>query len=412
MWPWIKRWRDWLMNDLLPLYRLGAQPQALHYSYEKAGLVVNDQPIPWNAEAVLVEATLRLPTAARRKNDFLLRVPFHEPFVAEHLRRLESEDRYSIQFRIPPPGAPASAELLFREHVLGQLALPFLSRDEFLAGLRLQMPTLFVRLGQESIACQTFISNQCRGLIASGLLTSPTSLAPLLDMDLQVEFRCERTGPICQIPISLCSSQMAGRQALVTVAPNRYPRRQGTWVATWLLGEKPLATQRIRGISLARFRRSLRISDTRFVVQQGSGSVRLTRQAPSLDKGGRIGPCFLVSSGEPGMAGLCRVQVKAQTPDAEAAGRGQSPLLLEQEVLITDGPTMVAPGTLYAGDLAQVTGFELTLKGRPLGMLSLQPAPTATFTSEGGFKPPQEFLWSASAEEEMNERLNRLLEGR
>ena len=24
MWPWIKRWRDWLMNDLLPLYRLGA----------------------------------------------------------------------------------------------------------------------------------------------------------------------------------------------------------------------------------------------------------------------------------------------------------------------------------------------------------------------------------------------------
>jgi hypothetical protein len=412
MWPWIKRWRDWAMHELWPLYRLGPQSQALHYSYEKAGLVVNDQPIPWNAEAVLVEATLRLPPSARRKNDFLLRVPFHDPFVAEQVRRLESDDRYSIQFRVPPPGGAAAAELLFREHVLGQIPLPFLSRDEFLAGLRLQMPTLFVRLGTESIACQTFISNQCRGLIASGLLTSPTSLAPLLDMDLQVEFRCERTGPICQIPISLCSSQMAGRQALVTVAPNRYPRRQGTWIATWLLGDKPLATQRIRGISLARFRRSLRISDTRFVVQQGSGAVRLTRQAPSLDKGGRVGPCFLVSSGEPGMAGLCRVQVKAQIPDAEAVGRGQAPLLLEQDVLITDGPTMVAPGTLDAADLAKVTGFELTLKGRPLGTLSLQPAPTATFTSEGGFKPPQEFLWSASAEEEMNERLNRLLEGR
>jgi hypothetical protein len=410
MWPWIKRWRDWLMNDLLPLYRLGTQPQALHYSYEKAGLVINDQPIPWNAEAVLIEATLRLPPSVRRKNDFLLRVPFHEPFPAEHLRRLENEDRYSVQFRVPPPGAPASAELLFREHVLGQVTLPFLARDEFLVGLRLQMPTLFVRLGNESIACQTFISNQCRGLLASGLLTSPTSLAPLLDMDLEVEFRCERTGLICRIPISLCSSQMAGRQALLTVAPNRYPRRQGTWVATWMLGETPLATQRIRGISLARFRRSLRISDTRFVVQPMGGSVRLTRQAPSLDKGGRIGPCFLVSSGEPGMAGLCRLQVKAQVPDI--GPDGQRPLLLEQEVLVTDGPTMVAPGTLDVADLVAVTGFELTLKGRTLGLLSLQPAPTATFTSEGGFKPPQEFLWSASAEEEMTERLNRLMEGR
>jgi hypothetical protein len=406
MWPWIKRWRDWLMNDLLPLYRIGAQPQALHYSYEKAGLVVNDQPVPWNAEAVLVEASLRLPPSARRKSDFQLRLPFHEPFPADELRRQDADERYRVLFRIPPPGVTVSAELLFREHVLGQLTVPYLAREEFVAGLRLQMPTLFVRLGEESIACQTFISNQCRGLSAGGMLTSPTSLVPLLDLDLQVEFCCERTGPVCKLPVALCSSQLAGRQALVSVAPRRFPRKQGTWSATWLLGGKPLASQRIRAISLAKFRRSLRISDTRFVVQH-DGVVRLTRQTPALNKGGRVGPCFLVSSGEPGMAGVCRLQVKAQAPDAV-----QAPLLLEQEVLITDGPTMVAPGTVDAADLEQVSGFELSLRGRPLGVLSLHPAPSATFTAEGGFKAAQDFLWSAAAEEEMTERLNRLLEGR
>ena len=36
-------------------------------------------------------------------------------------------------------------------------------------------------------------------------------------------------------------------------------------------------------------------------------------------------------------------------------------------------------------------------------MLSLCPAPTAAFTSEGGFKPPHDFTWSAAAEEEMND---------
>ena len=55
MWPWIKRWRDWAMNDLWPLHRIGPKPHAMHHSYEKAGVIVDDQPIPWNAEAVLVE---------------------------------------------------------------------------------------------------------------------------------------------------------------------------------------------------------------------------------------------------------------------------------------------------------------------------------------------------------------------
>lgn len=405
MWPWIKHWRDWAMHNLWPLYRMSPQPQALHFSFEKAGLVLHDQPIPWNAEAVLVEASLRLsPAASRRKADFHLRLPGQEPLPAENLRRVEAEDRHRVQFRFPPPGTATSAELLYRGHVLGSLSLPFLSKDEFLQQLKLLMPTLFVRLGEATVACQTFVSTQCKGILASAMLTSPTSLVPLLDLDLQVEFRCERSGTAFRVPASLCSTQLAGRQALVTVAPRRHPRRIGAWTATWLLGDHPLATQRIRGISQRTFLRSLRISDTRFVIQTDKG-VRLSRQAPPPETG-RIGPCFLVSSGEPGVAGLCNLQVTAQVP-----GTLRPPLWLEQEVLVTDGPTPVAPGTLDAADLAQVSGFELSAKGRSLGVLSLCPAPAAAFNSEGGFKAPGEYTWSLAAEEEMTDRLNRLMDG-
>jgi hypothetical protein len=406
MWPWIKRWRDWAMTDLWPLSRLGPQPQALYHSYEKAGLTLNDQPIPWNAEAVLVEALLRLPASTgRRKSDFRLRLPHQEPVPAEQLRRQENDDRYRVTFRLPPPGATVTAEVLFRESLLGQVQLPHLGRDDFFRGLRLEMPTLFVRVGEETVACQTFVTSQCRGLLASAVLLSPTSLVPLLDMDLAVEFRCEKSGAAHRVPASLCSSQLGGRKAVVTVAPRKYPRRLGTWTATWLLGGKPLATQRIRGISQSHFQRSLRISDTRFVLGAGTGQVRLARQVPPLETSGRVGPCFLVSSGEPGMAGLCKLRITTQVPGAVAP-----PVLLEQEVLITDGPTPVAPGTLHFADLTQVTGFELSARGRSLGVLSLCPAPTAAFTSEGGFRPTQEFTWSAAAEEEMTERLNRLLD--
>ena len=143
------------------------------------------------------------------------------------------------------------------------------------------------------------------------------------------------------------------------------------------------------------------------MIQAPDGSVRLARQAPPLEELGRVGPCFLVSSSEPGMAGMCPIRVAAQV-----SGAVQPPLMQEQEVLITDGPTMIAPGTLDAAELAQVSGFEIKVRNRTLGVLSLCPAPTAAFTSEGGFKPPHDFTWTAAAEEEMTERLNRLLEGK
>jgi hypothetical protein len=164
-------------------------------------------------------------------------------------------------------------------------------------------------------------------------------------------------------------------------------------------------TQRVRAIALRQFERSLRLADTRFVVQSKDG-VGLKRQVPVLTGSERVGPCFLICSREPGMAGLCHLQVSAQVP-----GSKPSPLLVEQDVLISDGPTMFAPGTVPAESLGDVSAFELRLKRTVLGAVSLSPSPTAAFNAEGGFKAPDDFLWSAAAEEELTDRLGKLLEG-
>jgi len=404
MWLWIKRWRDWAMHELWPMHRLGPRPQALYFSYEKAGLTVHDQAIPWNAEAVLVEAMVRVPPN-HRKSDFTLRLPNREPLAADSLRKDETDDRYRLVFRLTPPTHTTSAEVLWRNTSLGQLTLPVLSREEFVQQLRVQMPTMFARLGDQNVACQTFVATQCKGLLASAVLTSPTSLVPLLDLGLHVEFRSERTGAVHTVPVSLASTQLAARQALVSVPPRRFPRRIGAWTATWKLGDRPLAVQRVRAISLRAFQRSLRVSDTRFVVQSAKAGVTLQRHIPQLGAEDRVGPCFLLASREAGMAGLCTLQVTAQVP-----GAVQPPLVVEQEILISDGPTMFAPGTVEANELAQVSAFELRLKKHLLGTMSLCPAPSASFSSEGSFKPPEDFAWSAAAEEELTERLNRLLE--
>lgn len=407
MWPSIKHWLDWAMRELWPIHRIGPQPQALHFHCEKAGLVLENQPIPWNAEAVVVEALVKQPPGStRQKKDFALILKGGASYPADTLQAEDQGQRSRLSFRLPVPPKTTTAEVLWKTRSLGQMTLPILTREEFCRQLALQMPTLSARLGEQAVACQTYVSTQCEGLIVTAILSCPTSLAPIVDLGLRVELRSESKGQVHDVPVQLTNSQLRGKQAVVTVAPPR-PRRIGAWQATWLLGDSVLASQRVVAISRPRFLRSLRISEARFVCQDARGQVKLVRQLPSCDQVSRAGPCFLVCSREPGMAGLCDLQVRALV-----RGAVQPPLLFEQETLITDGPTPFAPGTLSADDLEGITGFELRIKDRVLGILPLAPAPAAAFSAEGGFKPPPEFLWSPAADDQLNEKLSRLLEGR
>lgn len=414
MWPSIKRWRDWAMNDLWPLFRsaTGPPPQALHVSSEKAGLTLENQPVPWSAEAVVVEAGVRLSaSAARNKTDFTLRLAATgQALTPESLRQDEPDAPARLFFRFPVPPHDTRAELLWRGRILGEVEISVLTADSFLAGLSLQLPTVHVNLASHTVVCQTFVNAQCQGLTASAVLNSATSLAPLADLDLRVELAREDGTVVETVPLRLSSSQLRARQALVTAAMPK-PRRAGTLMVRWLLGQRELAAQKVRGITRKQFLRSLRISATRFVLQRGD-ELSVVRSLPvrdgQLDLNGvvRLGPCFLVSSNEPGMAGLAMLHMHAQVNGAVRA-----PLVQEQEVLITDGPLPFIPGTLEVGDLEQVQHFALESPEGRLGLLPLSPAPLAHFNSEGGFTPSEEFVWSSAAEEQLNEKLSKLLGG-
>src|SRR4051812_19113089 len=152
MWPWIKRWLDWAMNDLFRLARTRPRGQAVYTRYEKAGLTLYDLPVPWNADAVVVEVLFgALPPSARRKADFTLRLPGREPVKPETLRP-EADARYRLLSPLPPPPASAVGELLWKHMLLSRVAVPVLAAEEFHAGLHLSLPTVAARLGGQSVA--------------------------------------------------------------------------------------------------------------------------------------------------------------------------------------------------------------------------------------------------------------------
>ena len=194
MWPWIKHWRDWAMHDFGFMTRSTPRPQALHCSFEKAGLTLHDQPIPWNAEVVLVEALV--PRQAGR------RMP-QKRFPAPLARAAASASRDSAAARVGEPGSiafsfPTTAGDRGRRADSQEFDTAGPDHTADTEPRRVRAKPAFAdadivrALGEQNVACQTFVSSQCKGLTASAVLTSPTSLAPLLDLGLSVEFCSDR----------------------------------------------------------------------------------------------------------------------------------------------------------------------------------------------------------------------------
>jgi hypothetical protein len=389
-----------------------ADPSGLHVRYEKAGQIFDSLPIPWNADSVIVEANVRLPpNAPRTKENFTLRMADDAPAVMAELIAKESKQTpLRVFFRVPVPAQTCTVQVRWREHSLGQIEVPILSASEFVEGFTLEMPTTHVAIGNRAVACQSFVNTQGKIVFASALLRGAGPLAAALDLDLRVEVERTDGRPVGTVPVSLTRDQLRARQVLASVLLPKL-RTLGTYQVSWHIATRCLHTQRLRVMSKKTFVRSLRISATRFILHAADGAMQSVRTLPlregnpHLEGIAQVVPCFYVCSGESGMAGIAPFTLRA------LAGDVITTLAIENDVLVTDGPTPILLGAVSARELNNVKHFTLGSGDTILGNLPLVPAPKAEFNAEGGFAPLDDFLWSAAAEEQLNERLGKLLDG-
>ena len=87
-----------------------ANAAGLHVRYEKAGMIFDSLPIPWNADAVIVEANVSLPKAAPcDKQHFTLKLSTNDPpAVAEVILQPKKKAPARVFFRIPVPAQTCS----------------------------------------------------------------------------------------------------------------------------------------------------------------------------------------------------------------------------------------------------------------------------------------------------------------
>jgi hypothetical protein len=388
-----------------------ADPPGLHVRYEKAGLILDSLPIPWNADALIVEANVRLPANEPRvKQDFTLRTAVDAPAVSAELIAQESKQTpIRVFFRVSVPAQTCTVQVLWRGHPLGQIEVPVISAPAFVQDFSLEMPTLHVALGNRTVACQSFVNTQVKTVLASALVRSSGPLAAAFELDLRVQVQRGDGQYVGAVLASLTSAQLRARQALVTVLLPRL-RTLGTYQVSWHLATRCLHAQTVRVVSRKAFLRSLRISAARFVLHKDNDTLQTVRSLPArdgkplLDGIAQVAPCFYVCSGESGMAGIAPFTLRVLAADVITT------LAIKDDVLVTDGPTPIVLGVVSARELGNLKHFTLGIGDTILGNLPLVPAPKAEFNAEGGFAPLDDFLWSAAAEEQLNERLGKLLD--
>jgi hypothetical protein len=403
MWAQLQRWRGWAANAFSP--RGKRQVQGIEFAYEKAGLSVRNEPLAWNAEAVRVEATLRAPGLDdSSRGEFSLLRPGAPPAPATTFEPAGG-GLVRVGFRLLPLTGPTGAELLWRSFPLGKLTLPYVSQEEFLRSLRVESAALVAELGKYAVPCEAVVADQCRGLRATALLTSPTSLLPLLDLDLSVTFTDHGTHSSQTLSVGLSLPQLTARQALLSVGLPGWPWPPGPWSVRWTAAGRWLGGSAACAVSPQEFRQSLYLIDGRYACERTDGQRAHSPYLPPREGVRRVGPCFRVASREPGVAGLCTLELRTRFIAPDRPGE-----VLRQEVLVSDGPSLFVPPLRSVEEFEQVASFDLYARGELLGSLAGCRRPVVHFTTEGGFREPADFDWTPVAEQELAERLRRLMD--
>jgi hypothetical protein len=396
---WPTRWLAWARDNLFR--RARPRPLSASVGYERAGGTRWDSPVPWTADAAILDVLVRMPLSARRKADFALRLPF-ATFPADSIRP-DLDDRCRITFRFPVPLDTLRGDLLWKGRVIATLPVHVLTPGGFLADLAVAHPTVSVRLGGTTVAAGAFVPDKCEGLLTAAVIRCSSALGPLAELGLKAVFHDEANGRTHTVPVALTAAQLARPEAVVAALCPEVPRQPGGWWVTWTAGDRTLTTQRVHAVPADRFEGTVRLLESRFAVIEPGGAVRTVKLPPSLVGAERVGPCFVLSGGESGAAAVCRFEVTGVS-----AGDLTPVLGREAETVVTDAPTVFVPALFEADQLDRVSGFELRLNGRLLGVASLRPVPAAALNAEGGFTPPPEFTWSSAADDELADRLKRL----
>ncbi|MEZ6139354.1 MAG: hypothetical protein R3B84_02175 [Zavarzinella sp.] len=363
-----------------------SKQRLLHLRVQQDGLLYENVPILWCADTIWIEGTLKLPVGARNKAEYRLHLADGKQVQATHLKQIDNSERFRLIFRLPPPANTTSAVVRWRQHEVGTIELPVVSKEEY--SQHLQLDGAFSQIWENGTTNMggTFISGQNHGWIIHTTIQHRVGLYGLSELPIVLELSHEADVPH-HWDLVLPKHLLRGKSAQVPIFLPRLPKKAINYHATWSVAGDVRHSQRLQLLTAKQFVANLRLISQ---VMVGTHSQY---------------PVFLLGSTSPRGTGKFGYELIFQ------ASKEMPPVPQTGQCTMENGLLVIRGTELTVDQFRGDHRYWLLIEGRQITELTPTSAPVVKFDAEGGFSTifDADFTWNDAADEELYDRLSKIM---
>ncbi|NBY03341.1 MAG: hypothetical protein EBQ87_15390 [Planctomycetes bacterium] len=133
--------------------------KALQLGYESKGLKVVSPVIPWFAEKIFLEVSIRFPDKFLcSATDFSLQLGKSSSILGNNLQISEAVGHKAgkVVFQLDNLLKNCKAKIYFKKKLISEIDIPFLTKEAFLASVEVHSPALHCNFDGQIVSCQSF----------------------------------------------------------------------------------------------------------------------------------------------------------------------------------------------------------------------------------------------------------------
>ncbi len=367
--------------------------KALQLGYESKGLKVVSPVIPWFAEKIFLEVSIRFPDKFLcSATDFSLQLGKSSSILGNNLQISEAVGHKAgkVVFQLDNLLKNCKAKIYFKKKLISEIDIPFLTKEAFLASVEVHSPALHCNFDGQIVSCQSFLMAGCKGVSVSGMLSSKYGAGFFSSLDVSILIDVGS-----QIPTSLVAKvpnvEVSQSYIPIVFPVGALPKKIGNMKISYLLEGVKICSLICQGITANSFSKMIGVSKQSFVVWKKNGELEFSDELCELEPEVRFGPCFWIGTKVDGLAGFADIKIQGYLH-----GSHQPLCFWEGKVLATSTPALMAPVNLGPESFKEISYFEILSGKNSIAMIKLGSKPTVQFTAEGTIASADVFATTAN----------------
>lgn len=349
------------------------------FGFESKGRLVASGKIPWFAKMLWVELSVRVPpNYQHNQEDFVLDLDSGSRILGGFFP-VQSEKgglRAKVRFEFSSDMVAFSGDAVFKGRHFTKIDIPWVSRSQFLEGLKLISANLVGMHDGNLLGCSSFCGFGKNSLMANFLLHSDHGFEFISEINMRVEYSL--SGRKMYWNFQPGTLDDLGSSLPISVPLTGLTRQTGNLDVLLLVDGQEIGNKIFKGLTQAAFQKLLSVPEKTFVVWKKDGTTLTVENLEEIMGEDRFTPVFFVRTTVLGLAGITDLKILAYSH-----GSHEPLVLWSEKIAVCDSPISIAPVNLSGKDAKGINFFELIAGKTVVGTIRTGSQSSGIFTPEG-----------------------------